>query len=202
MRRQARRMIAAVLLAQLAPAHAQPPPPPPEAAPALFDAEGYRTARYRSPVPADPAPARAIALAEALALAPGTDALFIDVMPVETGVRDLVSGTWRLGETHLTIPGAQWHPETGRAPVDPVLWQALEAAIRADRADARVRPVILFCRIDCWMSWNAARRLAQRGYAQVFWLAEGTDGWHAAGRPLELAVPVAVPAPPVLQQEK
>ena len=57
MRRQARRMIAAVLLAQLAPAHAQPSPP--EAAPALFDAEGYRTARYRSPVPADPAPASA-----------------------------------------------------------------------------------------------------------------------------------------------
>jgi rhodanese-related sulfurtransferase len=44
------------------------------------------------------------------------------------------------------------------------------------------------------MSWNAARRLARRGIANVHWLAEGTDGWHAAGRALVVAVPVATPA--------
>lgn len=190
--RTARMILAATLLAALAPLRAEPPPSSPDAA--LFDAAGYRTARYRAPVAADPAPARAIALADAMALAKQRAALFVDVMPAEGGVRDSASGAWRLAQEHLTIPGAQWHPEAGRAPVDPALWQALEAAIRADRRTAPARPVILFCRIDCWMSWNAARRLALAGFGEVFWLAEGTDGWHAAGRPLVVAVPVTVPA--------
>jgi PQQ-dependent catabolism-associated CXXCW motif protein len=162
--------------------------------PALFDARGFRTARYRAPVKADPAPAARIGLAAALTLAPGRDALFIDVTPVEVGVRDPGTGVWTLASEHLTIPGALWLPETGRAPVDAVLWQALAETVRAARVTAPGQPVILFCRADCWMSWNAARRLAQAGAGNVHWLAEGTDGWHAAGRPLVVAVPVATPA--------
>ena len=180
-----------------APALADAPAAPAEA-PVLFDAQGYRTARYRAPVTADPAPALRIALADALALVPGRDALFIDVMPAEGGVRDGASGIWALARPHQTIPGAVWHPEAGRMPADPVLWQALEAAARTA---APARPVILLCRIDCWMSWNAARRLAAGGLTNVFWLAEGIDGWHGAGRALAEAAPVTVTASPNLQQE-
>lgn len=168
---------------------------------ALFDAQGFRSARYRAPVKADPAPARTITLTAALALDPAREALFIDVMPVEGGVRDPVSGVWNLSREHLTIPGALWLPETGRAPVDPDLWAALEARIAAARGVAPNISVILFCRSDCWMSWNAARRLALRGHANVHWLAEGTDGWHAAGQTLVVAVPIAVPALRIMQQE-
>ncbi len=193
--RAARILVAAAALMGMAGA-------PAPAEPSLFDAEGYRSARYRAPVKADPAPAQTITLAAALALDPSRDALFIDVMPVEGGVRDSVSGVWTLSQEHLTIPGALWLPETGRAPVDGALWAALEAHIVAARANAPDRPVILFCRTDCWMSWNAARRLALRGIANVHWLAEGTDGWHAASRPLVVAVPVAVPASTITQQEK
>lgn len=158
-------------------------------APALFDAQGYRIARYRSPITANPAPAAQIALADALALVPGRDALFLDVMPAEGGARDALSGSWRLSHQHTTIPGAEWHPEAGRMPADRALWNALEAAARSA---APAKPVILFCRVDCWMSWNAARRLAAGGLDNVFWLAEGTDGWHAAGRELVTAMPVTV----------
>lgn len=162
-----------------------------EQPPALFDAEGYRIARYRSPVRADPHPAPRLALAAALELVPGRDALFLDVMPVESGVRDPATGRWTLAEpVHRTIPGARWHPEAGRAPADAALWRALEAEARR----AAPRPVIVFCRVDCWMSWNAARRLAALGLDNVWWLAEGTDGWHAAGRDLVTARPVTVPA--------
>jgi len=158
-----------------------------------FDAEGYRMARYRAPVAADPAPARRIVIDDALALAPGRDALFLDVMPVEGGVRDDATGVWRLSSGHETIAGAQWHPETGRSPVDQLLWQALVDAIATSRKDHPDLPVIVFCREDCWMSWNAARRLATQGIEKVFWLAEGTDGWHAAGRSLITATPISVP---------
>lgn len=174
---------------------------PPPSDPAPFDADGYRSARYRAPVEADPAPAQTITLAAALALDPSRDALFIDVMPVEGGVRDFASGEWALSQEHLTIPGALWLPETGRAPVDGDLWAALEARIAAARAAAPDMPVVLFCRTDCWMSWNAARRLALRGIANVHWLAEGTDGWHAAGRTLTVAVPIPVPVSTMTRQE-
>lgn len=159
----------------------------------LFDPEGYRAARYRAPIRLDPAPARTIGLAEALMLVPGRDALFIDVMPAEGAVRDPVSGAWRLAASHLTIPGALWFPETGRAPVDQELWAGLAEAVDAARRARPDLPVILFCRCDCWMSWNAARRLAREGRSGIFWLAEGTDGWHAAGRALIEAAPVITP---------
>ncbi len=183
------------------PVLAREPAAPTSEAPALFDPQGYRIARYRAPVTADPAPAQRIALADALALVPGRDALFIDVMPAEGGVRDRVTGAWRLAASHRTIPGSQWHPEAGRMPADPALWSALAAAARTA---APAKPVILLCRVDCWMSWNAARRLAAGGLGNVFWLAEGTDGWHGAGRALAEVRPVTVPAPaasPDLQQD-
>jgi PQQ-dependent catabolism-associated CXXCW motif protein len=149
----------------------------------LFDAQGYRCARYRASVDRMPDPAPRIPLDRALALQ--GRALFIDVLPAEGALRDPASGRWTLAEPHQTIPGALWYPETGRAPVDPVLWRALRRRIDA-RGD---RPVIVFCRADCWMSWNAARRLAREGVQGVTWLAEGIDGWHDAGRALESAQP-------------
>ena len=160
----------------------------------LFDDEGYRSGRYRSPVHADPHPAAQLDLAASLALEPGTDALFIDVMPVEGGKRDPATGRWTLSQQHLTIPGALWYPETGRASIDSALWAALEDRVLVTRRAAPDRPVVIFCRIDCWMSWNAARRLAARGIDNVWWLAEGTDGWHDQGRPLVVATPVETPA--------
>ena len=49
--------------------------------------------------------------------------------------------------------------------------------------------LLVFCRADCWMRWNAARRLRAMGYRNVWWLAEGTDGWRDLGQPLVRAVP-------------
>ncbi|MDR7101702.1 rhodanese-like domain-containing protein [Croceicoccus sp. BE223] len=158
-----------------------------------FDAEGYRAARYRAPVDRDPVPADRLALAAAERLTPGRDALFIDVLPAMGGVRDAKTGRWRLGEEHQTIPGAVWHPEAGRAPPDPALWHALEEEVRRARRQRPGLPVVLFCRTDCWMGWNAARRLARQGFGNVWWLAEGIDGWRR-DRPLVTAVPVRVPA--------
>lgn len=184
--------------APAAPAAAEPANP---AERALFDEAGYRNARYRSPVRSDPAPAAQMDLAISLDLEPGKTALFIDVMPAEGGVRDPQTGSWTLSQQHLTIPGAWWYPETGRAPVNDDLWQALKNKVADARRTAPDQPVIMFCRADCWMSWNAARRMAQQGIGNVWWLAEGTDGWHAAGRPLVPAVPVITPATgPALQE--
>jgi PQQ-dependent catabolism-associated CXXCW motif protein len=157
-----------------------------------FDAQGYRATRFRAPVNHLPSPARRIALTDALKLEPGRDALFVDVLPVEAGYRDPTTGRWRLSQPHETVPGALWHPETGRSPPYPVLWRGLRDAVTAARAKRPGLPVVLFCRADCWMGWNAARRLASGGVRHVYWLAEGIDGWRGAGRPLVPAEPVAI----------
>ncbi|AKM11827.1 rhodanese [Croceicoccus naphthovorans] len=156
-----------------------------------FDADGYRSARYRAPVDRDPRPAARLALPAARLLTPGKDALFIDVLPAMGGVRDAATGKWRLGEEHLTIPGAIWHPEAGRSDADPLLWRALADTVAEARRKRPHLPVILFCRTDCWMGWNAARRLASEGYGNVWWLAEGIEGWRQE-TPLVPAEPVVV----------
>jgi hypothetical protein len=43
------------------------------------------------------------------------------------------------------------------------------------------------------MSWNAAKRAQSFGYTQFNWYPEGTDGWEAAGLPLEEKRPVPRP---------
>jgi rhodanese-related sulfurtransferase len=39
------------------------------------------------------------------------------------------------------------------------------------------------------MSWNAAKRARALGYSNVVWYPEGTDGWLAAGLPVQPTEP-------------
>lgn len=189
MRESRRIIIVAAAALTLAGPLAQAAPP----TGADFDAAGYRAQRYRGPITRDPSPAARIALPAAMLLHPGKDALFIDVLPTEGGVRDRATGSWRLSTPHETIAGALWHPEAGRGSPDPALWQGLVSAVRKARRREPSLPVVLYCRTDCWMGWNAARRLASEGFANVWWLAEGTDGWHDAGGKLAPVQPARVP---------
>ena len=80
-------------------------------------------------------------------------------------------------------------PETARGALSPQVsrWFARRVA-RLTRGD-KTRPIVTFCLADCWMSWNAARRLRALGYRDVRWFAEGTDGRRDAGLPLAAASP-------------
>ena len=44
---------------------------------------------------------------------------------------------------------------------------------------------MFYCRSDCWLSWNAARRAHQLGYRQLY--------WYRAGLPLVPAQPAELP---------
>jgi hypothetical protein len=83
------------MLAFAPPALAQAAPP--------FDAQGYRNAAFRAPVDRDPAPATAMALADARRLAPGA-ALLVDVLPAEGAHRDPASGRWTLAAPTRRFP--------------------------------------------------------------------------------------------------
>lgn len=156
----------------------------------LFDADGYRITHYRAPVGDAPTGTRRISAEEAADLARTGDTLFIDVLPAEGGHRE-PSGRWRLARPHLSIPGAHWFPETGRGDATPDMQLWLERGVRRLTHGEQGRRLVVFCLSDCWMSWNAARRLAARGYTNVWWFAEGTDGWRDLGLPLTEIVPEA-----------
>ena len=48
---------------------------------------------------------------------------------------------------------------------------------------------MIYCLRDCWMSWNAAKRILSMGYVNVPWYPEGTDGWTDELLPLTKAQP-------------
>jgi len=154
----------------------------------LFNAGGYRIAHYRAPTRRPPEGVTRIAPAAAGQLRPNRDALFIDVLPAEGGHRE-ADGRWRLAKARESIAGAHWFPESGRGELDPAVAAGFARGIARLTKGRRSMPLVVFCLADCWMSWNAAKRLRAMGYVRVWWLAEGTDGWRDLGEPLSPAIP-------------
>lgn len=151
--------------------------------------EGYRMEEYRAPVPASLEGGTVVDIAQAHRLWETGAAGFIDVLPRPPKPDTLPEGTvWR-DKPRDSIPGAIWLPNTGYgalgAPEEAYLRAGLAAASGGDLA----HPLVFFCLADCWMSWNAAKRALSYGYASVSWLPVGTDGWAAAGYPLERVSP-------------
>ncbi|ODT60382.1 MULTISPECIES: PQQ-dependent catabolism-associated CXXCW motif protein [Paracoccus] len=172
---------AAVLALLLAPAAwAQTVPEP----------DTYRGEPYRAPVPATLTGAQVIGIDEAVALHEA-GAAFVDAMPRKARPEGLPEGTLWNEPPHQTIPGALWLWNTGYQALAPAEEARLRDGLtRAQQGDPD-RPLVIFCRADCWMSWNAARRAVEWGFEPVLWFPGGTDAWEQAGRPLVIADPVA-----------
>lgn len=149
-----------------------------------FNSEGYRSAHYRGPVTHSPEGTSRIAVPAAASVWRMREAIFIDVLPAEGAVVDPRTGRWRLLEPHGSIPGAYWFPGAGNGELSPETAHWLEQGISRLTKGRRGRMLVVFCKADCWLSWNAARRIAALGYSNVWWLSEGTDGWREAEMPL------------------
>jgi PQQ-dependent catabolism-associated CXXCW motif protein len=159
----------------------EPPPEPP----------GYRTHDYRAPTPATLAGARVLTTAEAEVLWQEKAAIFIDVMPRAPRPPNLPPGTiWR-DRLRLNIPGSIWLPDTGYGELAPSTEDYLRRNVARVTGGDRTKLLVVYCLRDCWMSWNAAKRLLAMGYVSVAWYRDGTDGWTDA----LLAVADAQPAP-------
>ncbi|BBB98381.1 MULTISPECIES: PQQ-dependent catabolism-associated CXXCW motif protein [Bradyrhizobium] len=171
--------VLAVMFVAASSVRAQDPPAEPE---------GYRTEDYRAPVPVTLAGARVLTTAEAEAIWRDKSAGFVDVLP-RAPKPNLPAGTvWR-ERPHLNIPGSIWLPDTGygklAAPTEDYLRRGLA---RASGGEA-TRLLVIYCQENCWMSWNAAKRVLSYGYRNVAWYPEGTDGWERAKLPLADAEP-------------
>jgi PQQ-dependent catabolism-associated CXXCW motif protein len=144
----------------------------------LFDpTTGYRIDRYRSPVTAKLPVGQQITLEQLDKLIASAKPVLVDVMAAEGAGPDPETGVWRLSHEHKTISGAVWLPDVGKGKLEQRLNQYFKENLAALTDNDLKRAVVIFCMADCWMSWNAVQRAVSYGYINVYWYAEGVNGW-------------------------
>jgi PQQ-dependent catabolism-associated CXXCW motif protein len=150
---------------------------------------GYRMADYRAPTPSTLAGARVITTAQARALWKSGTAAFVDVLARAPKPANLPPGTLWLDKPRMDIPGSIWLPDTGYGKLAMSTETYLRKGLKSVTQGDRTKLIVIYCLADCWMSWNAAKRALGMGYTNVAWYPAGTDGWKAAGLPLQKAAP-------------
>ena len=156
----------------------------------VLEPDGYRLEDYRAPTPATLRGATVIGTQQAETIWRSRIASFIDVLPRPPRPRNLPEGTLWRDKPRANIPDSIWLPDTGYGELAPSMAdyfsRGLEMATNGDRA----RLIVLYCLADCWMSWNAAKRVLSLGYSNVAWYPDGTDGWEEALLPLAKSEPL------------
>src|SRR5438552_10854751 len=175
--------LAVVILAALvfaAQAHTQESVPEPD---------GYRTDDYHAPVPATLNDVRVLTTADAETIWHAGTGVFIDVLPRAPKPKNLPPGTiWR-DKPRLNIPGSVWLPDTGYGKLAEATEDYLRRGLERASGGNKATLVVIYCQENCWMSWNAAKRILSYGYTNVAWYPEGSEGWERANLPVAEAQP-------------
>jgi quinoprotein dehydrogenase-associated probable ABC transporter substrate-binding protein/PQQ-dependent catabolism-associated CXXCW motif protein len=155
--------------------------------------EGFRMQAYRAPVPDVLTGATTVGTAALQALLEREAPILIDVLPAPRPPKDRAGARLWRDKPHANIPGSVWLPNVGYGELSAEFQAYFESNLERLSDGDRARRLVFYCQADCWMSWNAAKRALRSGYGNVVWYPEGTDGWAAAGLPLEPAEPVPMP---------
>jgi PQQ-dependent catabolism-associated CXXCW motif protein len=92
---------------------------------------------------------------------------------------------------HRNLFGSVWIPGAGAGRLDDDLNAFFRDRLAMLTGDDLDRPVVFYCHPNCWASWNAAKRAISLGYRNVYWYADGVEGWQDGGLPLAPAQPEA-----------
>lgn len=150
----------------------------------------YRLDDYRAPTPATLRGGKAVSNDEAMMLWKSSRILFIDVMPRPRKPDNLPPKTlWRY-PARKNIPGSIWLPNTGYGVLNAATAAYFRNHLERLTKGNRTAPVLFYCLKNCWMSWNAAKRAIELGYSNVYWYADGSDGWSEIRGELQAAQPV------------
>lgn len=161
--------------------------------PPVQEPSGYRMSDYRTPVPATLDGKPALSVAEAHDLWIKKAAVFVDVLPQPPKPAGLAPGTLWIDKPRFDIPGSIWLPDTGYGALAPVTLDYFRRGLKQASGGDASRPLVFYCSHHCWMSWNAAKRAETLGYTHVLWYPDGTQGWTAAGYPLQKQPPLPRP---------
>lgn len=156
--------------------------------PAVPEPAGYHGEPYRSAVP-DTLAGATVLDAAGTADWQARGAMLIDVLPRVRKPAGLPPDMLWREPVHDTIAGAFWLPGTGYDRLSPAVETEFRVALNRLTGGDKAVPLVFFCKADCWMSWNAAKRAVALGHARVGWFPGGTDDWQAEGRALAPATP-------------
>lgn len=150
---------------------------------------GFRMELYDDVVPVGLAGAVTVSAQEVLKLQQEQGAVVVDVIPEHRRPEFLPDDQIWIPVPHKGVPGAVWLPDTGFGALSEVtesyFKRHLGAAVKGDFS----HPIVFYCRSDCWMSWNAAKRALTYGYSNVYWFADGIDDWFFEGFDFALLTP-------------
>lgn len=155
---------------------------------------GYRTHDYLAPTTCTLAGARVLSTQELVRLRAESQLVLIDVLPSPRRPAALAPDAIWLPKPRANIPGSVWLPNVGFGVLPVEEERYFSSSLERLSAGNRDCPLVFYCLLDCWMSWNAAKRALEWGYTTVYWYPAGTDGWSMAGRALAPSQPV--PAQP------
>lgn len=172
-------VVAAVALLMVANAHAQADAPPEPA--------GYWQGPMNGRVPATITGGTVIDTQALAALLERGQAVVIDVFPAPRRPEHL-SSPWR-PVPHHDIPRSVWIPGMGSGVISAAMTDYVKARLSVLTGGDRDRPMVVYCRADCWASWNAAKRVIAEGYRRVFWYPDGIEAWQNAGLPTAVVEP-------------
>ncbi len=147
--------------------------------------KSYRMQDYRAPAPATLTGAWVLTTAEAAELWRSGKAAFIDVLGQAPRPANLPEGTLWRDKPRADIPGSIWLADTGYGAINPTMEEYFRTNLDRVAGADRDKTLVFYCLKDCWLSWNAAKRALSFGYPHVAWYPDGTDGWTAAGLPVE-----------------
>lgn len=146
--------------------------------------DGMWTGPMRGETPATLKGAVVVGLPALEALLPEKPVL-LDVGPADKKPEDFPQDRLWL-PTHRSIPGAVWFPGGGAAAFDAAQEEAFFRRLEELTQGDRSKPVVTFCRPQCWGSWNAGKRLVMKGYTGVHWFPDGIDKWQEAHEAVEV----------------
>ncbi len=139
--------------------------------------DGYRMELYDDEVPVNLDGATRVTAVDVKRLQEQHEALVIDVIPEHRRPDFLPENQIWIPVAHKGVAGALWLPDIGFGVLSDVTEHYFKSHLNdAVKGDVN-HPVVFYCRSDCWMSWNAAKRALSYGYTSVFWFADGIDDW-------------------------
>ncbi len=157
----------------------------------LFSPDGYRISRYRAALAEQPPAGQRIGTQALLELIERDAPVLVDVQAVTVRGESVEFGqTWLPSSPRYHLPNSVWLPNVGYGELSVEMADYLNRHLDRLTGGDENRPIVFYCIVDCWMSWNAVKRADALGYRRLYWYAEGTDGWEDAGLPLELAQPL------------
>lgn len=166
-----------LLIAAHARAQSDTPPEP----------EGYWQGPMNGRVPATITGGTVIDTRALAALLDREQVVVIDVFPAPRRPEHL-SSPWR-PVPHHGIPRSVWIPGLGSGVISTSMTDYAKARLSALTGGDHGKSVVVYCRADCWASWNAAKRLIADSYRRVFWYPDGIEAWQNAGLPTAVVEP-------------